>query len=148
MHSESSSFHLVCWEFSFFSRLRLEAFYDSYLSVNMVLTLMPTVCRGHSQIVLMLVFSTLNVWADYGWPLIKCLCNSFKCAHLQPPVPVLVRFHTSISPCSLLEHRCELSPSTVVNNWVSYLSCWICAAERASGAPRTNWDQMNHSSGS
>lgn len=50
-------------------------------------------------------------------------------------------------PHSAREHGCELSPSTVVNNWVSYLSCWICLAEgreRASGVSQINWDQMNH----
>lgn len=37
--------------------------------------------------------------------------------------------HTHISLYSVREHSCELSPSTMVNNWVSYLSCWICRAE-------------------
>lgn len=53
------------------------------------------------------------------------LCAYPGFAYLWPSVPLPAES----------EHSCKLSPSTVVNNWVSYLSCWTCkATERPPGS--------------
>lgn len=81
-------------------------------------------------------------------PVCETRCTSFELAYLHPSVPPSAGSHTRISSYSVRAHSCELSPSTVVNNWVSYLSCWICTARsrESPGSLQINWDQMNHPS--
>ena len=83
-------------------------------------------------------------WANSqtDWSLINSGCTQSDLS--LPGAWYCFRRHAS-KPNSVREHHCELSPSTVLNNWVSYLSCWICRAEsRGSPGSRTYTPRPNH----
>lgn len=106
----------------------------------------PKLYRGRTEMNLM--FVSLLGRVDCQANLWQAWCTFFEPLHIYTHLFLLVSMHTCIIPYSVREHTCELSPSTVVNNWVSYLSCWICRAEssQSPGTSLLNGAQMNHAS--